>query len=114
MVRPFDIPHHAQFRQFSYFPFDINQFRRFDFSIFISNFSDSRKFGSSTYESSFIFESETSDILKLLLLEISTLIPLIILDWNLWSNNGEKDVEKQLILTRGRSETSSKCEEDDG
>ena len=33
-VRPFDIPHHSQFRQFSHFSFDINQFRRLNFSIY--------------------------------------------------------------------------------
>ena len=36
IVRPFDIPHHSQFCQFSYLPFVINQFRRFNFSTFIS------------------------------------------------------------------------------
>ena len=36
IVRPFDIPHYSQFCQFSYLPFDINQFRRFNFLTFIS------------------------------------------------------------------------------
>ena len=36
IVRPFDIPHYSQFCQFSYLPFDINQFRRLNFSTFIS------------------------------------------------------------------------------
>ena len=35
IVHPFDIPHYSQFCQFSYLPFDINQFRRFNFSTFI-------------------------------------------------------------------------------
>ena len=36
IVRPFDIPHFSQFFQFSNLLFDINQFRRFSFSTFIS------------------------------------------------------------------------------
>ena len=36
IVHPFDIPHYSQFCQFSYLPFDINQFRCFNFSTFIS------------------------------------------------------------------------------
>ena len=36
IVCPFDIPHYSQFCQFSYLPFDINQFRRLNFSTFIS------------------------------------------------------------------------------
>ena len=30
IIRPFDIPHYSQFCQFSYLPFDINKFRRFN------------------------------------------------------------------------------------
>ena len=36
IVRPFDIPHDSQFCQYSYLLFDINQFRRFNFSTFIT------------------------------------------------------------------------------
>ena len=36
-----DISHYSQFCRFSYFPFDINEFRRFIFSIFIFYCSDS-------------------------------------------------------------------------
>ena len=39
IVRPFKIPHCSRFRQFSYLPFDINQFRRLNFWIFIYYFS---------------------------------------------------------------------------
>ena len=44
IFRPFGIPHDSQLCQFLYLPFDTNQFRRFNFSIFISYFSDSGKF----------------------------------------------------------------------
>ena len=46
------IPHYLQFCRFLYLPFDINKFRRFIFAIFIVYFSNSRKFGSSTFERS--------------------------------------------------------------
>ena len=36
IVRPFDIPHYSQLRQFWNLLFDIHQFRRFSFSTFIS------------------------------------------------------------------------------
>ena len=36
IVDPFDIPHYSQFCHFSYLPFDINQFRCFNFSTIIS------------------------------------------------------------------------------
>ena len=41
IVRPFKIPHRSRFRRFSYLPFDVNQFRRLNFWILISYFSDS-------------------------------------------------------------------------
>ena len=41
IVRLFDIPHYSHSYQCSYSPFDINQSRRFNFSIFISYLSDS-------------------------------------------------------------------------
>ena len=44
IVCPFDIPHYSQFCQFSYFPFDINQFSQFVFPILVT-----RKFGRSTF-----------------------------------------------------------------
>ena len=44
--------------------FDINEFQRFIFSIFIFYCSDSRMFGRSTFESSLIFKFEISVILK--------------------------------------------------
>ena len=37
IIRPFDIPHCSQFRQFSYLPFDITQFRRFNFAILLTS-----------------------------------------------------------------------------
>ena len=36
IIHPFDISHYSQFFQFSYLPSDINQFRHFNFSTFIS------------------------------------------------------------------------------
>ena len=39
IVYSFDIPHYSEFCQFSYLPFDINQFRRFNFSTFIPHSS---------------------------------------------------------------------------
>ena len=58
-VRPFDIPHYSQFRQFSYFSFDINQFSQFLFPTLVT-----RKFGRSTFVRPLVFKFETSAILK--------------------------------------------------
>ena len=64
IVRPFEISNFSQFCQYLYVPFDINQFRRFNFSIFISYFNESHKFGRSTFEQFLIFKFKTSGILK--------------------------------------------------
>ena len=64
MVRPFDIPHHSQSCRFSFFPSDINEFRRFIFLIFIFYCSYSRKFGRSTFERSLIFKFELLAVLQ--------------------------------------------------
>ena len=61
---PLDIPHYSKFRQFSYLPFDINQFRCIHFSIFTSYLSDPCKLGSSIFERSLIFKFGMSAILK--------------------------------------------------
>ena len=45
IVHPFDIPHFSQFCEYLYLTFEINQFRCFNFLIFISYFNTSRKFG---------------------------------------------------------------------
>ena len=45
-------------------PFDVNEFRRFIFSIFIFYSSDSHKFGRSTFERSLIFKFEMLAILQ--------------------------------------------------
>ena len=55
IVCPFDIPHYSQFCRFLYLPFDINEFRRFIFSIFIFYCGD-HKFGRSIFERSLIFK----------------------------------------------------------
>ena len=59
IVHPFDLPHYSQFCQFSYLPFDINQFSQFLFPILVT-----RKFVRSTFERSLIFKFVTSAILK--------------------------------------------------
>ena len=64
IFRSFDMSHYSQFFKFSYLSSDINQFRRFNCPIFISYFSDSRKFGRLTFEHSFILKFETSAIIK--------------------------------------------------
>ena len=69
IVRPSDIPHYSQFRQFPYSPFDINQFSQFLFPT-----SMTHKFDRSTYERSLIFKFETSAILKCYLFKILTLL----------------------------------------
>ena len=61
---PFNIPHHSQFCRFSYFSFDMNEFRRFIFLVFISTSNDFRKLRHSTFKHSLIFKFEMSSILK--------------------------------------------------
>ena len=64
IVCPFDILQHLQFCRFSYLPFNINEFRRFIFSIFIFYCTYSLKFGRSTFERSLIFKFEMLIILQ--------------------------------------------------
>ena len=59
IVRPFDIPHSSQFRHFSYFPFDIDQFSQFVFPILVTH-----QFGRSIFVRSLIFKFESSAILN--------------------------------------------------
>ena len=64
IVSPFNIRHHSQFCLFSYLSLDMNWYRRFIFTIVIFYFSDSHKFGLSTFERSLIFKFEMSGILE--------------------------------------------------
>ena len=61
IVHPFDIPHYSQFCQSSYLPIDKNQFRRFNFLIFISysseNFLDSQIHKIIKFQKLFNFEN---------------------------------------------------------
>ena len=74
IICQFDIPHCSQFCKHLYLPFDSNQFRRFNFTIFISYLSDSRKFSCSTFESSCNFQIRNVRYSQNLLFEILTLI----------------------------------------
>ena len=84
IVRPFDIPHYSEFREFSHFPVDINQFRRYKFLIFIPHFSDSRKFGRFTFKSSSILKFESPAILKIFCLKFQ---PSFNFYWNSYFGN---------------------------
>ena len=90
----FDIPYYSQFLRFSYLLFDINEFRRFIFSIFIFYCSYSRKFGHSTFQPFVNFQIRNVSDSTIWRFEILTLTHLFI------------EIKKAHIWTERKEENS--------